>query len=104
MTEQLLTWKNELHEENYLHGVLILKVLLIYVQIEKYLLKLAPGNQTTSLNGQGKVKIDINENHLINLPDTLHIPSIITNLLSVTKITDNDITILFKKNEATVAV
>lgn len=65
-------------------------------------LKLASENHTTEIKGSGKVQLTLARNNLINLTNTLHVPSLTTNLMSVSKITDKGHEVLFKRNEALV--
>lgn len=64
-------------------------------------LKLAAENQTTEIFGKGFVKLNT-DYRTINLSDTLYIPSLTSNLLSVSKITDKGFKVLFEKNIASV--
>lgn len=113
-TEQSLTWKDEIHQETISSWCLdsgstshVCSDEKIFVEMNKShdssSLKLAAKSQTTPINGSGKVKLEIDKDHQINLTNTLYVPSVTTNLLSVAKITDNGFTVLFRRNEATVA-
>ncbi|XP_071054040.1 uncharacterized protein [Onthophagus taurus] len=65
-------------------------------------LKLA-NNQKTSVEGIGKIKINLKNNFSIDqvrLENTLYVPSLRTNLLSVAKITDHGYDVKFTKNRA----
>lgn len=64
-------------------------------------LKLASEDQTTPIEGKGEVTLTFpDEDEIINLPNTLYVPNLTTNLMSVSKITDKGYTVLFKKNNA----
>lgn len=68
------------------------------------MLSLADKN-STKVEGRGTVNIEVEgQSHkkIINLQDTLHVPNLRTNLLSVAKIVDKNNEILFKKNIAVV--
>lgn len=65
-------------------------------------LKLA-NNQKTSVEGIGKIKINVKNNFSIDqvrLENTLYVPNLRTNLLSVAKITDHGYNVKFTKNKA----
>ncbi|XP_044014006.1 uncharacterized protein LOC122856399 [Aphidius gifuensis] len=58
---------------------------------------------TAAIDSQGTIKIKIkndNENRIVRLDNTLLVPNLRTQLLSVGKITDNGFTILFDKDKA----
>lgn len=61
-------------------------------------LKLA-SDQSAQIKGSGTVQVSCN-NSEINLNDTLYVPELSTNLLSVARITERDHTVLFTKNKA----
>lgn len=65
-------------------------------------LKLASKDHNTNILGKGRVDLLLNTNKEIYLHNTLFIPDLCTNLLSIGKITDAGNTVLFKKDEATV--
>ena len=63
--------------------------------------KLANG-QIAPIAGQGFIRLELKNNELVNIPDTLLVPKLTTNLLSVGKIADKGFTITFKKDGAEV--
>lgn len=110
--EQSLTWTNDIQGVTYSwcldsgstsHVCSDEKIFVEMNESQTSSLKLAAKSQSTPIIGSGKVKLDIDEENQINLPNTLYVPSLTTNLLSVAKITDNGFTVLFRKNEATIA-
>lgn len=60
---------------------------------------------STKITGVGDVRMRVN-NHCgsikVNLDKVYHVPDLRTNLLSVSKITNKDHEVLFRKNDATV--
>lgn len=67
-------------------------------------LKIASTDGFANIKGSGCVKLDTNKNNYsaVNLTDTLYLPSLNTNLMSVGKITDKGFNITFKKNDAVI--
>lgn len=62
-------------------------------------LKLAAEDQTATVTGHGKVIITTNDRK-INLWNTLHVPNLSSNLMSVAKITENGHIVTFYKEKA----
>lgn len=62
-------------------------------------LKLASEKYTSRIQGKGRVTISTNK-HGYNFNDTLYVPDISVNLLSVAKITDKGNTVIFEKEKA----
>ncbi|CAB0019909.1 unnamed protein product [Nesidiocoris tenuis] len=67
----------------------------------KEILKLAATDQTAAITGSGLVKLNVHEG-TVNLTNTLFVPTLNTNLLSVSKITDKNFKVIFEKDRATV--
>lgn len=65
-------------------------------------LNFASKDQSTEIKGRGTVKIVTKEYGTVNLLETLYVPTLTTNLLSVAKITQNGGTVTFTGNKATV--
>ncbi|CAK9827482.1 Retrovirus-related Pol polyprotein from transposon TNT 1-94 [Anthophora retusa] len=65
-------------------------------------LKLA-NNDSTSIEGIGVVEISPNKNITVKLQETLLVPGLRSNLLSVSKITDYGLEVTFRRNEAVVS-
>lgn len=59
-------------------------------------------NDSTEIKGNGTVKLKTKEGLVAELEETLYVPNLRSNLLSVAKITDHDLEVTFKKNEAIV--
>lgn len=64
-------------------------------------LRLASEKHTTLIEGKGDVKVFKN-NSVVNLLDTLYVPDLTSNLLSVNKITEKGFTVIFDQNKALV--
>uniref|UniRef100_A0A146L6T4 Copia protein n=1 Tax=Lygus hesperus TaxID=30085 RepID=A0A146L6T4_LYGHE len=62
-------------------------------------LQLASNGQSVQILGKGLAKIS-HADRMLNLPDTLLVPNLTTNLLSVSKITSKGFKVTFDKNEA----
>lgn len=63
-------------------------------------------NESTRIDGTGLVQLEMNDgcqNRLLKLNNVLHVSDLITNLLSVAKMTDHNFTVIFKKDHAEVA-
>lgn len=61
---------------------------------------------TTTVEAKGTVKISVNDNNqrkTLNLDNTLLVPDLRTNLISVGKITDNGYEVTFKRNSAVIS-
>lgn len=65
-------------------------------------LKLA-NNDSTSIEGMGVVEINPNRNVTAKLKETLLVPELRSNLLSVSKMTDHGLEVTFRKNEAIIS-
>lgn len=63
-------------------------------------LKLASKSHTTQIVGNGIVKIDIDDKNSVKLPDTLFVPDLSANLLSISKITEKGHSVIFHKDNA----
>lgn len=59
-------------------------------------------NYSTKITGNGTVKIMSEDNYLVELKDTLLVPDLRSNLLSVSKMTQHGFEVIFKKDFATV--
>lgn len=60
-------------------------------------------NSTTSIDGKGKIRLAVetkNGKKMISLKNASHVPDLRTNILSVSKITDRGLTVIFGKDEA----
>lgn len=69
-------------------------------KVDNGFLQLASTQHTTSIDGKGLVKIDFDKNNTVNLPNTLFVPNLSANLLSVGKITDSGYNVTFTKDKA----
>lgn len=67
-------------------------------------LSFASKDQSTVIKGRGTVKVVTNEYGTVNLLETLYVPTLTTNLLSVAKITQNGGTVTFTGKKATVTL
>lgn len=67
----------------------------------KDVLKLASQETVVPIKGTGSVKLEIDEN-AVNLQNSLYVPKLNTNLMSVGKITDRGYNVLFDKHNARV--
>lgn len=63
------------------------------------LIKLASEGKTASIHGIGKIVLN-HDMGVSNLTKTLHVPELSTNLLSISKVTDNGYDVLFQKDKA----
>jgi hypothetical protein len=56
----------------------------------------------TKIVGSGTVKLSVEENLTVRLDETLYVPDLRSNLLSVAKMTEHGFEVIFRKNEAIV--
>jgi hypothetical protein len=57
---------------------------------------------STKIVGSGTVKLSVEENLTVRLDETLYVPDLRSNLLSVAKMTEHCFEVIFRRNEAIV--
>jgi hypothetical protein len=57
---------------------------------------------STKIVGSGTVKLSVEENLTVRLDETLYVPDLRSNLLSVAKMTEHGFEVIFRRNEAIV--
>lgn len=77
------------------------KELFENISTETSELKLASDQYTAQVKGKGIVQISV-KNHICNLNDTLYVPELSVNLMSVGKITQRGNKVLFEKDKASI--